>query len=97
MCCKYTYFGGRHRIVGPPNPVGYRLGWCQVGVRTRRQIDTWQEPLVPVCRFVVVSISTQAHWVAKVPSFPADVCWGAIGGISSLPALIGLGLESREE
>src|SRR5215216_1127390 len=37
MCCKSVYFDGRHRIVGSPNPVGYRLGWCQVGVKSRLQ------------------------------------------------------------
>src|SRR5215213_4536059 len=37
MCCKSVYYDGRHRIVGSPNPVGYRLGWCQVGVKSRLQ------------------------------------------------------------
>jgi|SRR5918993_3828048 hypothetical protein len=33
MCCKFAHFGGLHGIVGSPDPVGYRPGWCRVGVK----------------------------------------------------------------
>jgi hypothetical protein len=33
--CKSVYFGGRRGIVGSPDPVDYRLGWCQDSATVR--------------------------------------------------------------